>query len=343
MIKSTQTTQGEIVILELKGKEIKEPIFLYIPLLSPTAMKLLYLIWSNIKWEGDYIYKAKLKEVATYLGISPSNVHKTIREAGKKLLELRIEQDKKKGFMIGGFINMIKVAEGELYIKTLPEIQTLIKTIKQHYAKFDIRNLLGLRTKYEISLYKFLRNQLNIHHHYQRKSISDKYHFFIIETTKETLYKELQVPPTYLWNKVTSRILDKAKIDLGQHTDLLFNYSVKRGGRGNKRIEKITFAIADLTDKHNLTTYMRETIPGRFLWWRGKWYKARVMDGGIVELDGKGVSVDIWTWREMIEETQRRIDELRRLQWEEDQRRLKNLQRADQLIKEISQRKRIKQ
>jgi hypothetical protein len=314
MIKSQKIEGIEMIVLEVK--EVKEPIDLYIPLLPPTPMKLLYLIWSNIRYEGEYLYVAPLREVAQHLNISETNIHRTIREAGRKLLNIRIEQTNRKGFIIGGLLSAIKIQEGMLYVKTLPEIQEIIRTFKSHYDKYDLRNFLNLETKYEIMLYKFLRHHLNLKKYYKATPIKQQlYKVHLIETTKEALYSHLQIPNSYKFKHIKERILDKAFRSFGSRVDLTFNYSIERGGRGNKKIKKITLVVADLTDQDNLITYIRATVPGNFIYIPGiGWKQIHTISNKGIQIDNGILEVDIWRWREILNETRARIGELEQLE-----------------------------
>jgi plasmid replication initiation protein len=260
------------------------------------------------------MYKGHIKDIAHYLNISPTNVYKTIREAGRKLMEIRIEQEKKQGFILAGFINYLEIENGYLYLQSLPQVKALIKNVRDHYIKFDIRNLFQLSTKYEITLYQYLRNQINIKRHYNFTPSKTNYKFYTFSTTKEEIYKALQIPSTYRWNKVEQRVLKKALSEFSEKTDILFNYHVKKGGRGLKAIQSVTFSVVDLTDQDNLITYIRATVPGNFIYIPGiGWKQIHTISKGI-QIDNGILEVDIWRWREILNETRARLGELEQLE-----------------------------
>ena len=119
---------------------------------------------------------------------------------------------------------------GLLKITLSKEFVEYFLSLKEKNIQYGIENLIGLSSKYTIRLYKLLKEI-----YIKNFNGNDKF-FFKISINK--LKSILKIPDSYQYSSgIKKRILEKAKIEFKEYTDIVFNYEEIKNGK----------AITDLT------------------------------------------------------------------------------------------------
>ncbi len=109
--------------------------------------------------------------------------------------------------------------------------------IKNKYLKYNIKNILILKSKYAIRLYEILKNELEINKRYNKK--------FEFEISLEYLKEMLKIPFSYKYKDIRIHILEKSQEEL-KKTDIEFEFESIKTGR---KVTHIKFLIIDKSKK----------------------------------------------------------------------------------------------
>lgn len=184
-------------------------------------------------------YKIFLRDIITEFGLEKNRQsYQLLSDGADRLMNKIVTIIKKKDDgVIEKFktpiIAGVKSFEGKLqYKKTYigisfhPEMRPYLLELQREYLLYDVRNILKLPSGHSIRIYELLK---------QYEKIGKR--TFFIDNLKAILGIEDKYPK---FANLRQRVIDKAQIDLAEHTDISFTYEVIKRGR---RIEKITFFI----------------------------------------------------------------------------------------------------
>ncbi len=186
-------------------------------------------------------YKIYLKEVVADFDLHKNKEsYEYLKLGAKKLMKktfyIPYEEDGVKRFfetpVIAGLDGAVgdgrKMREDHLYIKISfhPIIKPYLLQLKSQFTVYDVRNILKLPSTYSIRIYELLKQYENI----------KKRTFDIVE-----LKEILGIQDKYkLYGHFRERVIEKAKKDLQQYTDISFTYEAIKKGRA---VSKIRFYI----------------------------------------------------------------------------------------------------
>ena len=158
-------------------------------------------------------------------------LYSVAKELSKKQFEMNDRFNKR--FTIFNFIGSVDYADGILNIDFSPRLLTYLLEVKEKYLKYNIKNIMSLSSKYTIRLYKILKDWLELNKRYG--NLTEK----IIKV--EELREMLEIPKSYQYSSgLKKRILEKAKAELAQHTDIIFDYKEIKTGR---KVTHLKFTI----------------------------------------------------------------------------------------------------
>jgi plasmid replication initiation protein len=165
---------------------------------------------------------------------------------------LEIGKKGTKDFLIANWASSIryKDAEGLIEFQISPKIFPYILNLKQNYLKYDLCNILQLRSDYSIRLYEFLKDEYNKNGRYGRNAVA----IFELDFIRD----RFQIPISYQWQHIKDRVLDKAQEDLLKHTDIKFDWEVVAKIR--KKVHSLKFKIypnsKNIKENIKLPTYL---------------------------------------------------------------------------------------
>ena len=182
--------------------------------------KIIYEI--NVK---DYLEKFD-KKVGDY-----NYLYSVAKELSQKQFEMNDRFNKT--FSIFNFISSVNYAYGILKVEFSNILLNYLLEVKEKYLKYNIKNIMSLSSKYSIRLYKILKDSLELN-----KRFSNWYEK---KLKIEELREILEIPRSYQYSAgIKKRILEKAKKEFEQHTDIIFDYEEIKTGR---KVTHLKFVI----------------------------------------------------------------------------------------------------
>ncbi|MDW8287269.1 MAG: replication initiation protein, partial [Flammeovirgaceae bacterium] len=116
-----------------------------------------------------------------------------------------------------GAVSLVKKS-GEIKFAFEPQLEPFLFEVKKNFTQYPLRYIVHLRSGYSIRMYELLKQYANIK---QRK--------FDLETFRMMLGVEEELYPRYFDFK--KRVIDPAKEDLLENTDISFEYDEIKAGK----------------------------------------------------------------------------------------------------------------
>ena len=207
--------------------------------LSPLAIKFISVVISNLKRSDDVNeeYVVKVKDFKELTGQKTKRIYELIDEALNDLLKNPLTiplGDDKNSILKANWVSGAVYNEGEVRFMIYPPLRPFLLEVKEKYLKYRLENILSLRSSYVIRLYEILKDWLELNKRYGNKAEK------IISL--EEFRQMLEVPKSYRFNDIKRFILEKAKTELAEHTDILFDYEEIKTGR---KVTHLRFVIRE--------------------------------------------------------------------------------------------------
>jgi plasmid replication initiation protein len=191
---------------------------------SESALKLSAYLIANLK-KDKVIYKINIKDYLEKFDkkIGDYNyLYNVTQELSQK--QFKMEDRFNKKFAIFNFIASANYADGVLEIEFSHRLLRYLLEIKDKYLRYNIINIMSLSSKYVIRLYKILKDVFEKNTRYGNK--------VELELSIRELREKLEIPKSYQYSShIKKRILEKAKKELEEHTDIIFEYEEIKTGR----------------------------------------------------------------------------------------------------------------
>jgi len=196
--------------------------------LSPLAIKFISVIISNLK-RSDNIneeYVIKVKDFKELTGQKTKRIYELIDEALDDLLKNPLTipiGDDKNSILKANWVSGAIYNKGEVRFMIYPKLRPFLLEVKEKFLKYKLENILSLRSSYSIRIYEILKDWLELNKRYGNKAEK-------IISVKE--FREiLEIPKSYVYGMLKKRILEKAKSELAENTDIVFDYEEIKTGR----------------------------------------------------------------------------------------------------------------
>jgi len=248
--------------------------------LNPLALKFITLIIANVKKsdEENKEYVFRIKDFMELIGKNYKELYNELDEATEELLNNPLKIPKERGFLKLNWISSAEYHEGEGYIsfKIDSKLRPYIFDLQERFLKYDIKNILPLRSGYAIRMYEILKDWYNQNARYNGSKRIEK----VVEV--RWLRETLEIPKSYQYGNssgIKRRIIEKAKQELEQHTDIKFHYEEIKTGRRvthikftiepnptsieNKKQEKAIKNLQKLDPLQELETYLNRIYRGK--------------------------------------------------------------------------------
>ena len=193
---------------------------------SESALKLGAYLIANLE-ENKVFYKINIREYLNKFDkkIGDYNyLYNVTKELSQKQFEIKDRFNER--FTIFNFIASADYHDGILEIEFSQKLLAYLLEIKEKYLKYNIKNIMSLSSKYAIRLYKILKDALEKNSRYNNNAE--------LKLSIQELRELLSIPKSYAYggsSGIKKRILEKAKAELAEHTDILFDYKEIKTGR----------------------------------------------------------------------------------------------------------------
>jgi len=197
--------------------------------LSPLAIKFISVVIGNLKRSDDINeeYIIKVKDFKELTGQKTKRIYELIDEALEDLLKNPLTiplGDDKNSILKANWVSGAVYNDGEVRFMIYPKLRPFLLEVKEKYLKYKLENILPLRSSYVIRLYEILKDWLEINKRYGNKAEK-------IISVKE-LREILDIPRSYQYSShIKKLILEKAKKEFEEHTDILFDFEEIKTGR----------------------------------------------------------------------------------------------------------------
>jgi len=213
--------------------------------LNPIALKLVSSLISTLK-ETDEPHKEyvfSIKNFGELMGYSSHKLYQLLDEATEELLSkpLKFPTENGKGFRKFNWVSKAeyKYGEGAIVFRIDEDLKPFLFAAKEKYLKYQIHNILKLKSTYSIRLYEIFKDWFNRNERYKKTTKLCK------EVELEWLRTTLDIPESYRFNDI-KRLFIKAQEQFEQYTDLTFEFNEVKIG---KKVNSINFVITDNSRK----------------------------------------------------------------------------------------------
>ena len=196
--------------------------------LSPLAIKFISVVISNLKRSDDVNeeYVVKVKDFKELTGQKTKRIYELIDEALNDLLKNPLTiplGDEKNSILKANWVSGAIYNDGEVRFMIYPKLRPFLLEVKEKYLKYRLENILSLRSSYVIRLYEILKDWLEMYSRYGSKAEK----IISLDEFREIL----EIPKSYMFGDIKRQILNKAKKELIEHTDIIFDYEEIKTGR----------------------------------------------------------------------------------------------------------------
>ena len=197
--------------------------------LSPLAIKFISIVISNLKRSDDINeeYVIKVKDFQELTNQKTKRIYELIDEALNNLLENPLTiplEDEQNSILKSNWVSGAIYNEGEVRFMIYPKLRPFLLEVREKYLKYNLENILKLRSAYIIRLYEILKDWLELNTRYGNKAEK------IISVNE--LREILEIPKSYQYSShIKKLILEKAKLELKKYTDIIFNFKEIKTGR----------------------------------------------------------------------------------------------------------------
>ena len=195
--------------------------------LNPLPLKFITTLITGLKRSDDineeYVFKVKDFQELTKL--KRKDLYWAVKEALKELLEKPLYIPTDDGFIMCNWISGGHYVEnqGEVRFMIYPKLRPFLLEAQKKFLKYKLENILSLRSSYSIRIYEILKDWLELNKRYGNKIEK------IISLNE--FRQMLEIPRGYRYNDIKRFILEKAKAELAEHTDIIFDYEEIKTGR----------------------------------------------------------------------------------------------------------------
>lgn len=190
--------------------------------LSLQERRIIYIFASLIRKNDDSFHpmKVNVKEIASILGIQEKNYYRKIKDLVVGLQQKGIRVQKSDSVLFVNWLSSSEYYTGKGYVELefSPKMKPYLLQLQKHFTQFKLKNILTLNSSYSMRMYEILKQ--------------DEFRG-TISYTKEKLRKLIALDPKkYTKNShFKLRILDQAKKELAEKTDIMFDYEDIKEGR----------------------------------------------------------------------------------------------------------------
>jgi len=196
--------------------------------LGELALKLISIIYSNVK-RGDKLgkdYQLRIADIAKLMGKTYGEIYNEMKMATKELLENPVYiENNNDNWLMFNWISDAEYKDGVISFTISKRLKPLIIDLQEKFLKYKLENILNLKGVYLIKFYEILKDW------WGEKGGRNKGKVELVKSVAE-LREVLNVPKSYQYSShFKKRILERAKKEFAEHTDIIFDYEEIKAGR----------------------------------------------------------------------------------------------------------------
>lgn len=186
-------------------------------------------------------YKFKIKDFLNLINVKDENKYIKLPQITKGLLDKKLDIHYKiKGedaLLQTSWLSSVEYYSGYIELEFSPKLKPFLLGLKEFYTTYKLNNILNLKSKYSIRMYEILKSC-------QFKKIE----YISVDELKSLLAIDSKYTRFY---DIKTKIIDKAKAELEQKTDIQFTYQEIKQGRVTSSLKFFVFPNKSIKDSES--------------------------------------------------------------------------------------------
>lgn len=204
------------------------------------------------------VITATTDELKHWIGRSDRGFHATLKTACANIMTryMQVETPDDKNFAFYNIVSKAEYINGVLTMRLNDEIKDYVIGIQKGYTKYSIDNICSFRSAYSVRIYELLKKHAYLIpedntpftlHPWSLDDFKILIGLIPIDSTNPETIRELSKrspdmtkaveksrTPTYQWGDFKKRVLEPAKKELSEFSDISFDYNPIHSGKGRK-------------------------------------------------------------------------------------------------------------
>jgi plasmid replication initiation protein len=261
--------------------------------LSENASKMLTMLISMIRVDDSEFqeYALNIKDFLKSINSSSHNT-KAIKQTAEELMHNPFWIDGKL-FNWCSMVDIEKI-DGYIVFDIHKYLKPYLLKLQENFTTYNIVNILSLKGDYTPRLYEYFLMEFNRYKDIYRKKYNKTPKSYTFEIEIDWLRDTLKIPDSYRYNNIKTQIIEVAKKQLKEKTNIKFDYKEDTIGR---KVVRLIIKVENndkgsndyLSDLQSFIRYVRENLVNKDIW------KGQNM---ILSVDANGRIYDKLTARE---------------------------------------------
>lgn len=238
--------------------------------LSSTAQKMLIMLISMIRADDSDFqkYALNISDFKKEIGITNNEV-KFYVERAKELMKNPFEIDKK----LFNWCSSVDYGsiEGYLVFDIHNDLKPYLLELQENFTTYNIVNILALRGDYTPRLYEYFLMRFNDYKAKYKKKYKKTPKSFTFEIELDWLRSTYKIPDSYRYNNIKTQIIEKAKKQFKEKTNIKFDYKEYKLGR---KVVRLIITVKDnnkgsndfLVDLQSFIRFVRRNLVNQDIW-----------------------------------------------------------------------------
>jgi len=238
--------------------------------LSSTAQKILIMLISMIRTDDSEFqkYALNIKDFKQELGTTNNEV-KFYVERAKELMRNPFEVDKK----LFNWCSMVDYGsiEGYLIFDIHNDLKPYLLGLQKNFTTYNIVNILALKGDYTPRLYEYFLMRFNEYKAQYKRQHNKTPKSFTFELEIDWLRDTFKIPDSYRYNNIKTQIIEVAKRQFKEKTNIKFDYKEQKLGR---KVVRLVITVENnnkgsndyLVDLQSFTRFVRKNLINQDIW-----------------------------------------------------------------------------
>lgn len=199
--------------------------------LSEDGIKLVSMLIAMIHKDDETFqeYHIKVSEFSKLKGSSSKNDYDSVHKIIKELLSCPIQI----GNLQANFIASGEYKEGTAtaVFEISQKLKPYLLELKKDFLEYNINDILSLKSSYVIRLYELMAQEWNQYIHYNKNAKS-----FTFDLDVDEMRNLFEIPKSQLYGDIKRHIIEKAKEQFKEKTNIIFDYKEYKIGKSVKKL-----------------------------------------------------------------------------------------------------------
>lgn len=238
--------------------------------LSSTAQKILIMLISMLRTDDSEFqkYALNIKDFKQELGTTNNEV-KFYVERAKELMRNPFEVDKK----LFNWCSMVDYGsiEGYLVFDIHNDLKPYLLGLQKNFTTYNIVNILALKGDYTPRLYEYFLMRFNKYKAQYKKQHNKTPKSYTFELKIDWLRDTFKIPDSYNYADIKRQIIEKAKKQFNEKTNIKFDYKEQKIGR---KVDRLIVTVENnnkgsndyLVDLQSFIRFVRKNLINQDIW-----------------------------------------------------------------------------